>query len=53
MTVFTSARLPSKDWTSSGKPSLPVSSPTVIWGSRRLSLESPGFRYSSSLWVSK
>ena len=42
--VLVSARLPSKARTMSGNPSWPVSSPIVICGSSRRSLENPGSR---------
>ena len=51
--VLVSARLPSKAETMSGNPSCPVSSPMVICGSRRRSLEKPGSRNPSPASVSK
>src|SRR3954463_272201 len=51
--VVVSPRLPSKAWTISGKPVAPVSSPMVICGSSRRSLENPGLRNSSAVSVSK
>jgi hypothetical protein len=42
--VLVSALSPSKALIMSGNPSWPVSSPMVIWGSRRRSLENPGSR---------
>ena len=51
--VRVSARLPSNASTISGNPAWSVSSPMVICGSRRRSLENPGSRNPSPLSVSK
>ena len=51
--VAVSALLPSKAPARRGNPVSSVSSPTVICGSRRLSLEKPGSRKPSALSVSK
>jgi hypothetical protein len=51
--VLVSARLPSNAETISGNPSRPVSSPIVICGSSRRSLEKPGSRNPSPWPVSK
>ena len=51
--VLVSALFPSKALTMSGKPSWPVRSPIVIWGSRRRSSEKPGQRNPSPWSVSK
>ena len=51
--VAVSALLPSKAPARRGNPVSSVSSPTVICGSRRLSLEKPGSRKLSALSVSK
>ena len=51
--VVVSARLPSKACTISGNPVASVSSPMVICGSRRRSLENPGSRNPSPASVSK
>ena len=51
--VVVSARLPSKAATISGNPVASVSSPMVICGSRRRSLENPGSRNPSPASVSK
>ena len=51
--VAVSALLPSKAATVSGNPAASVSSPMVICGSRRRSLENPGSRNPSPASVSK
>jgi hypothetical protein len=51
--VLVSAMLPSNAWTVSGNPAASVSSPMVIWGSRRRSFEKPGSRNPSPSPVSK
>ncbi len=51
--VLVSALLPSKASIINGNPVASVNSPTVIWGSRRRSLENPGSRNPSPVWVSK
>ena len=51
--VLVSALFPSNAETMSGNPSCPVSSPMVIWGSSRRSLENPGSRNPSPWSVSK
>jgi hypothetical protein len=51
--VAVSALLPSKVPARRGNPVSSVSGPTVICGSRRLSLEKPGSRKPSALSVSK
>ena len=51
--VVVSARLPSNASTISGNPDASVSSPMVICGSRRRSLENPGSRNPSPASVSK
>jgi hypothetical protein len=51
--VVVSARLPSNACTISGNPEASVSSPTVICGSSRRSLENPGSRNPSAVSVSK
>jgi hypothetical protein len=51
--VAVSALLPSNACTINGKPVASVSSPTVICGSSRRSLENPGLRNSSAVSVSK
>jgi hypothetical protein len=50
--VFVSAWLPSNACSIRRNPSCPVSSPIVIWGSSRRSLENPGSRKPSPLSVS-
>ena len=52
MIVLVSARLPSKASIINGIPVASVSSPTVICGSRRRSLEKPGSRNPSPVSVS-
>ena len=51
--VVVSALLPSNASTASGNPEASVSSPMVICGSRRRSLENPGSRNPSPASVSK
>ena len=51
--VAVSALLPSNAATDSGNPEASVSSPMVICGSRRRSLENPGSRNPSAASVSK
>ncbi len=51
--VAVSALLPSNASTVSGNPLASVSSPRVIWGSSRCSLENPGSRNPSPASVSK
>jgi hypothetical protein len=51
--VAVSALLPSKASSANGNPAASVSSPMVICGSRRLSLENPGSRNPSAASVSK
>ena len=51
--VAVSALLPSNASTANGKPAASVSSPMVICGSRRRSLENPGSRNPSPVSVSK
>jgi hypothetical protein len=51
--VLVSAMLPSNAWTISGNPLASVSSPMVICGSSRRSVENPGSRNPSPSSVSK
>lgn len=51
--VVVSALLPSNALTINGNPEASVSSPMVIWGSRRRSLENPDSRNPSPASVSK